>query len=146
MNCYFHPNTPAVAQCSDCSRGLCSSCAGHGSVRLCHECNRVRAQRELGMSLGVGAVCGLMFLQAGAGVALVVFYCVAAAVVGWAMVGQVLPRLSALYTIFFFRTTLVYWGIKAMAALCIGAVALPLRTMKNVLRMKELKALNNQPI
>ena len=33
MNCYNHPNVPAVGTCKACSKGLCSECAadlGHG--------------------------------------------------------------------------------------------------------------------
>jgi hypothetical protein len=27
MNCFYHPNTPAVGLCKYCQRGLCSDCA-----------------------------------------------------------------------------------------------------------------------
>ena len=27
MNCYYHPNQPAVGLCKHCQRGLCSACA-----------------------------------------------------------------------------------------------------------------------
>jgi uncharacterized membrane protein len=27
MNCYYHPNQPAVGTCKHCQRGLCSACA-----------------------------------------------------------------------------------------------------------------------
>ncbi len=27
MNCYYHPDTPAVGFCKHCGRGLCSDCA-----------------------------------------------------------------------------------------------------------------------
>ena len=26
MNCYYHPNTPAVATCRDCGKAICRDC------------------------------------------------------------------------------------------------------------------------
>lgn len=55
MNCYFHPNEPAVATCKECGKGLCRACAGKYDPPLCDACfekliqrheNKVRRQKE----------------------------------------------------------------------------------------------------
>lgn len=34
MNCYYHPETPAVAICKYCQRGLCSECGANAGDSL----------------------------------------------------------------------------------------------------------------
>lgn len=34
MNCYYHPNQPAVGLCKHCQRGLCSACAAESDESL----------------------------------------------------------------------------------------------------------------
>jgi len=34
MNCYYHPDTPAIGLCKYCQRGLCSDCAAHAGDSL----------------------------------------------------------------------------------------------------------------
>ena len=50
MNCYYHPEKPAVALCKYCQRGLCSECAAHAGDSLAckglHE-EQVRAMEAL---------------------------------------------------------------------------------------------------
>ncbi len=53
MNCFFHPETPAVAMCKFCQKGLCRECArdlGHGMSCRDHE----REVRELNESFLLG--------------------------------------------------------------------------------------------
>ena len=47
MNCYYHPDHDAVAQCADCGKGLCRSCATRFTIPICPECNGVRRRSEL---------------------------------------------------------------------------------------------------
>lgn len=44
MNCYFHVDQPAVAQCNVCGKGLCKECASkyHNEV-VCDDCVNERA-------------------------------------------------------------------------------------------------------
>ena len=40
MNCYYHPNTPAVATCRDCGKAICKDCTtemSNGDL-LCPTC------------------------------------------------------------------------------------------------------------
>ena len=50
MNCYYHPDRPAIALCKYCQRGLCSDCAAHAGDSLAcknlHE-DQVRAMEAL---------------------------------------------------------------------------------------------------
>ncbi|MEW6085057.1 MAG: hypothetical protein AB1607_10725 [Chloroflexota bacterium] len=50
MNCYYHPDKPAIALCKYCQRGLCSDCASHAGDSLAcknlHE-EQVRAMEAL---------------------------------------------------------------------------------------------------
>lgn len=39
MNCYYHPQEPAVAQCVDCHKGLCQRCASKYEIPICDDCN-----------------------------------------------------------------------------------------------------------
>lgn len=47
MNCYNHPARPAVAQCVDCHKGLCTSCARKYTIPICDECNNKRRGANL---------------------------------------------------------------------------------------------------
>ena len=50
MNCYYHPDTPAIGLCKYCQRGLCADCAAHAGDSLAcknlHE-EQVRAMEAL---------------------------------------------------------------------------------------------------
>lgn len=46
MNCFNHYNTSAVAQCSDCSKGLCHVCAHNKSIPICFSCNTLRGKYQ----------------------------------------------------------------------------------------------------
>lgn len=51
MNCYYHPDQPAVAQCAKCHRGLCKDCFDQsqfqivGDLRCCPDCYNEAAIR-----------------------------------------------------------------------------------------------------
>lgn len=56
MNCFNHPQEPAVAQCTDCGKGLCPECAAKYRPILCTSCYQKRKRSEqwrsiLGLSL-----------------------------------------------------------------------------------------------
>ena len=46
MNCFNHIDRAAVAQCSDCGKGLCPECAGKYEPILCTSCFQKRRQSE----------------------------------------------------------------------------------------------------
>ena len=51
MNCFNHTQEPAVAQCSDCGKGLCPVCAEMYKPILCTPCFQKRRRREIRQSL-----------------------------------------------------------------------------------------------
>ena len=40
MNCFYHPETPAVVQCKKCKKGICKSCVAHQKLMVCKPCLR----------------------------------------------------------------------------------------------------------
>ena len=51
MNCFHHTQDSAVAQCSDCGKGLCPECAGKYSPILCTPCFQKRKRNEIRRSI-----------------------------------------------------------------------------------------------
>lgn len=47
MNCHRHNSDDAIAQCNDCTRGLCSICSEHFSVMVCDNCALKSADARL---------------------------------------------------------------------------------------------------
>lgn len=62
MNCFYHPGREAVAQCADCSKGLCSECATRFTIPICPECNAARRRRELREYIVPLLLCALLFV------------------------------------------------------------------------------------
>ncbi len=44
MNCYNHPNKPAVVQCRQCGKGFCEDCSHDVVDGLCSSCRAVNQQ------------------------------------------------------------------------------------------------------
>ena len=59
MNCFNHIDRAAVAQCSDCGKGLCAECTEKYEPILCTPCFQKRRQGEKWRS-----VCSLLLLAA----------------------------------------------------------------------------------
>lgn len=51
MNCFNHSQEPAVAQCSDCGKGLCPECAARYQPILCTSCFQKRMRSEIWRSI-----------------------------------------------------------------------------------------------
>ena len=51
MNCFDHTKEPAVAQCSDCGKGLCPECAERYQPILCTPCFQKRKRSEIWRSI-----------------------------------------------------------------------------------------------
>ena len=46
MKCYNHINSDAVATCTDCSKGLCKSCADKFATPICDTCGLQRVNND----------------------------------------------------------------------------------------------------
>lgn len=62
MNCFYHPYRPAVAQCVDCRKGLCSSCAQKYAIPICDDCNNRRKGRDLAHHIKPFIICIILFI------------------------------------------------------------------------------------
>ena len=62
MNCFNHTQEPAVAQCSDCGKGLCPVCAKMYEPMLCTPCFQKRRRREIIRSLFVLTLLVVLFI------------------------------------------------------------------------------------
>lgn len=38
MNCYYHPDQPAIGYCSECGKSLCKACVDRYGTNLCCDC------------------------------------------------------------------------------------------------------------
>ena len=72
MNCYYHSQQEAVAQCSVCSKGLCFACAPKIAPPTCITCynSEVKSARaeiikELLLTYGFGIIATILLIRAG---------------------------------------------------------------------------------
>lgn len=61
MNCYYHSIRPAVAQCVDCHKGLCRSCAHKYTIPICDECNNKRRRSNIAHYIKPFVFCIILF-------------------------------------------------------------------------------------
>ena len=47
MNCFYHPEKEAVAQCTECNKGLCNECASRFNKPICDSCARKVLKSQL---------------------------------------------------------------------------------------------------
>jgi hypothetical protein len=65
MNCFNHPQSPALAPCPDCGKGLCDACGHAFAIPICQPCNLLRIRTGLkGLRsnfwlIGIGLFIGL---------------------------------------------------------------------------------------
>lgn len=154
MNCYEHPIQPAVAQCSDCGKGLCVECASRYSVPICSKCNRKRINGERGqilqemfLTFGLGILLGVLFarwVNEGLTSDLVYnvisyaipIYIFSGIVPGWKTLTRITPAVFLFLPIIGW---LLYFVIKLGLAIAIGVIMLPIRTVRNISRLITLQ-------
>lgn len=116
MNCYFHPNEPAVTQCAECGRGLCRDCASAPGGNLCRNCiEKAKSEKRalLIRSIAIFAIVFVLCLSA-PGAPFFVALFVAGTPCGWRALSSIQPRMflflpiigwpSILESSFFFLT------------------------------------------
>lgn len=157
MNCYNHPSLPAVAQCPDCSRGLCPECTVSYSIPLCPVCNkrRINAEKsmiikELLLTYGVGILLGVLFARwTNRGLSFHFIYAIVSygipiyifsgMVAGWKTLTGITPR------VFLFLPLIgwvFYFIIKLILSFFVGLVMLPVRTVRNITQLIYLQKIN----
>lgn len=137
MNCYFHPNEPAVTQCTECGRGLCRDCASAPGGNLCRNCIEAYAEKAksekralLIRSIAIFAIVFVLCLSAPGApffVALLVAYGVAGTPCGWRALSSMQPRMFLFLPIIGW---LIYFGSKLFLSYWIGYIAMPMQIVK----------------
>jgi len=157
MNCYNHPNQVAVAQCSDCNKGLCSQCATAYSIPICNFCNKSRIGNErtriikeiLAILIG-GCVLTFLFsklLSTPVGKSnytvsfdtityIILFYICAGVIAGWQTLNRLTPRMFLVLPIIGW---LIYFAFKLFLSYWVGLIMLPVRLVRNILRLIKLQ-------
>ncbi|MDR2918779.1 MAG: hypothetical protein LBV72_05390 [Tannerella sp.] len=154
MNCHNHIDQVAVAQCPDCSKGLCAECASVYSISICKVCNRKRINaekseiiKELLLTFGVGILLAVPFARwTNEGLSFHLIYSIisyaipiyvfSGIVPGWITLTRITP------TVFLFLPIIgwiLYFIIKLCLSICIGLFMLPIRTIRNIFRLKTLQ-------
>lgn len=129
MNCYYHPNRPAVAQCLDCGKGLCRQCAEKYERPICTECNNKRGKDEKKAYLKPIIVCTLLF---GVGCLIgskigepptmmgYIFTCIYG---GWNIVDMFFSNIFVSLNI---NSLIFYYGLRIILSVIVGVFATPI--------------------
>ena len=129
MNCYFHPNEPAVTQCAECGRGLCRDCASAPGGNLCRNCiEKAKSEKRalLIRSIAIFAIVFVLCLSA-PGAPFFVALLVAGTPCGWRALSGIQPRMFLFLPIIGW---LIYFGIKLFLSYWIGYIAMPMQIVK----------------
>jgi len=159
MNCYNHPMQVAVAQCSDCGKGLCHECATAYTITICNSCNskRIHNERvdiftELVVTFAFGIV--LAYLNAkyiffdgdhSPSVKSLVWYYIfsvytfSGIVAGWKTLTRLTPSVFLILPILGW---LIYFVLKLFLSFWLGLIMLPIRTIRNIYRLVALQKIS----
>ena len=127
MNCYFHPVRPAVAQCIDCHKGLCRSCAHKYTIPICDECNNKRRRENIVYYIKPFIFCIILFII---GYNVEIFgpdqglgaYMLMCAYGGWKAINQFAPMIFIWFT---FNALLLHLLIKLAISTFLGFFITP---------------------
>lgn len=126
MNCYFHLNRSAVAQCVDCRKGLCHECATKYIIPICDECNNKRLINERISYIKPIVICSILFII---GYNLEIWgpdrtfgaYMLMCAYAGWKFINSFCP--SVIW--FNLHSLFMYYLFKLVISMIIGFFATP---------------------
>lgn len=151
MNCYNHPKEPAAAICPDCGIGLCATCVGLHAFPVCTRCNGVRKNSEkkqilgeLTRTFGIGLFLALLTLGEGINPLTFMnpilsfffrFYMGSSLMAGWAILNRWTPGGFLILPLIGW---VIYLTIKGIVSIYVGMVMLPVRTLRNLRRLKAL--------
>lgn len=128
MNCYYHPTRPAVAQCPDCGKGLCYSCASKYRMPICTDCNKARGKNEMLAYLRPIIVCVIMFfigclIGGGSENPVFIGYIFTCIYGGWSIVNMFF---SNIFVTLDFHSIILYYGLKVFFSIVIGVFTTPI--------------------
>lgn len=127
MNCFNHPNQPAVAQCADCGKGLCRQCASQYTIPICQSCNDKRKGSDTVGYIKPLVICIILYII---GYNLEIMgpdhafggYMLMCAYAGWKFIGQFIPNI---FLIFNLSAIFWYYLIRLVISMFIGAFVTP---------------------
>lgn len=130
MNCFYHPDRPAVAQCPDCGKGLCRECASKYEKPICTECNNKRGKSATINYAKPLIVCAILFVvgcmmanSLGLGdTPAIIGYILTCIYGGWSIVNIFFSNIFITLDI---HSIIFFYGLKAMLAMIVGIVATP---------------------
>ena len=167
MKCYYHPERDAVAECVECSKGLCNECADKRNPPTCDGCGvseydvAVYKLKKIKKFAVIGLICGILgavaliaglnsaslsidgggavvlYVMIGLWVPLVCTYALACIPVGWEKLNKLTSRLFLFLPIVGW---IIYFFLKLMLAVTVGFFTLPFDIFK---QRKIIK--NNKP-
>jgi len=137
MKCFNHPETDAVAQCDDCKKGLCKTCATKFATPMCDSCVRNIAsnlQSEHKKNLTLAIVFGIGGFLFGPGIGLFGSLLVGVWFAGLPFGWRVLSKLDVALG-FILVLPLAGWlillGAKIIGSLMLGIIAAPIYIHKS---------------
>ena len=147
MNCFYHPNQPAVTTCTDCGKGLCTQCARRTQPIVCPDCfnkikkNNIRSNTFSLIIFGVVFIVGYnidIMQDSRIEAPWISGYVMLSIAVGWDFLSHHLPfRLTT--------ATFLVWGIylclKLILSGWIGLILTPFVIIKkiyNIARYKQM--------
>lgn len=155
MNCYYHPSQSTVSQCSDCSKGLCHECATAYSIPICNTCNKTRISNErvkiikeliftFAFGVGLAYLNGKYLFFQGESFStktviwyyIIFIYAFAGIVSGWKTLTSITPRMFLVLPILGW---VLYFAVKLFLSFWLGLVMLPIRTIRNIIRLVKLQ-------
>lgn len=166
MKCFYHPDKDAVAQCSVCSKGLCSECASKWDPPTCDGCGvsdydiAVAKLKKIKKFAIIGLVCGLIgaiamiaglskngsFGSPAAGILVYAFaivfvpaicsYALACIPVGWDVLNKLTSRIFLFLPIIGW---VIYFFTKLMLSVVVGFYSLPFVVLKQKKIIKQYK-------
>ncbi|MGN0523061.1 MAG: hypothetical protein ACI4IG_02185 [Eubacterium sp.] len=156
MYCYYHQSEPSVAQCTDCGKFLCKSCASNYEIPLCTECatnrnmnlknNAVKNLAELIIGIVGGFILAIIYVitqhggvgdfLAGCILLPVVVVALISLPVGWKALNKITPSFFLWLPIVGW---VIYFCIKGIISFFVGVIIFPIRTIKGFIQYNRAK-------
>lgn len=140
MNCFYHPNKIAIANCVDCGKALCNDCIRKHAIPICVQCNQTRNNRSIAEHIKPIIISfilfflGYTFLSKINGDAILCGYMTVAIYYGWRFINRQFPRYilvgswNSLFMMFF---------IKLFISALIGFILAPLSLLWDFFKLSQ---------
>ena len=137
MKCFYHTTEQAVAQCIDCGKGLCASCASKYELPICDSCNKKRKSIEIVQYIKPLIICAILYiigtnLDFMGPTSAFNGYMVMSIYAGWKVIDQFIPNLFVWFNL---KAILWYYLIRVAISMFIGAFTTPIYLIYCVVRV-----------